>query len=351
MKITKFLVALMATGALFASCSNESDNNETVNGENAILNISIAPASRAIGDVTTGGYDSDNTINNYIAFVYKASGVLEASAISATAADLSMTGVTTAAKEVYVVANAPATLFSSVRDNGVSTKNDLMAVVGELNNSGASALTKGNIWASGNQNITFSLNASNKYESTTTVGLTFVGARINLTSIEVTKVGSRSFVIDEVLVLNATNKSKLFGTAGDMTPASPEYLSGMDLTGFNYIPATWTVVPFFKDAYSAGSKYFYYVMENKNPATPTILTLKSTIGGTDTRYFALHFSPSDEAGEFLTRGKSYDVTLKLDIDTDKDPGTIDPTDPSVNAELKVVVTPAAWTAKTITKEF
>lgn len=348
MKINKFLVAVLAAGAIFASCSKESSDNGNGNGEKANIVVSLAN-TRATGDIVSGGANSDNAVVNYMAFVYKASGVLEAYKASSSAADMTITNATTAATEVYVVANAPAALFSSVTSVGTSTKDDLAAIVGDLANGLVSTQTPGNIWASGSNTITFAPNSSNQFEATVAVQLTFVPARINLQSIDLTSVtGSTAYTIDNVFVLNAGGSSKFFGTS--LIPATPSYYAGVDMTNFANKPAAYSVKSFLLDAYAAGQKYYYYVFENDDATTPVILALETTIGG-NKRYFSLHFAPYDQAGEYVKRGQSYNVTMKLNINTDTDPGTVDPTIPSLPSELIVQVTPATWNPVPIIKTF
>lgn len=354
MKSNKFFAAMFAATTIFFSCTNE--NSDIADGNDAQLTIGITNTdSKAVGEVPVAG---DNKVNNFVAYVFTNDGRLEEAIESANGGEVTSTKVTTMAKKVYVVANRTKTQIGSV-----SRLDDLLGKLGDLANGGVctqSSASGGSVWATGSADLSFTLNkTSNKYEGTVSVSLTFVPARITLeVKNTITEGTDYSFEMKGVAVLNANKETKFFGTS--LVPSSVSYYAGLDMTGMAYIPTTYSTISFLHDTYSSSAtKFHYYVFENSATTEaqfPTILTaygdlIKKSDGSKETRYFPLHFASYDVAGESVTRGKSYNVVMTMTGSADNLPGTVDPTKPSINADLKITISAAAWTPKAIEKDF
>ncbi len=348
MKITKFFAAALAATTLLASCNKEP--GERPEGEKAQLTIGVSPKTRAAGTVTG---DADNKVNEFKAFVFQGN-KLQATLTSTSGAAVTDDNVTTAATEIYVVANA-----NDLLATGITDKPTLMAKLGNLDNAGACSQTSasgGDIWASGNIPLSaanFTLNASDKYEATVSVPLSFVPARLNVTVVNnmTNQNVTGALTVTDIMVYNAGGQTKFFGAS--LIPSTYVYYAGEDMTTFNNKPAAYDVKGFLTNAYNATSGNHFYVFENDATALPTILSLKATYGS-QTRYFPIHFTTAD-AGYVIERGKSYNVTLTLTGDADPNsgtnPGTPDPTNPIVKANLTVDITVATWDPVVINKEF
>ncbi len=359
MKLKNLFIAALAVTGLFSACSKDDMSDQVGNetGEKAKITIKLStPTKLKATGLSTD--DSDNAINNFIAFVFKSNGAMEEKIVSSNGLPVQSTSVTTAAREVYVVSNTPASLFTSVTD-----KTSLLAVLGDL---AASATTStqssagaGNVWASGFSTLDASSFVENPtthiYETSVNVLLTFVPAKINVTidNQMINQTAPGALAITKVAVLNAITQTKFFGSS--LIPSPTNYYAGMDETGFHIVPSGYVVRSFLTNNYSTSDAgYHYYVFENNSDTYPVILTLVATFGS-ETRYFPVHFTMAD-AGYQVQRGNSYEIRIRLTGNADPnggdDPGTDDPTDPFVRANMTVSVSVKSWiTHPVIEKEF
>ena len=369
----KILFAALAVTTLFASCNKDNNDGTTLQGEEAkiIVNIST-PEQRVAGVAPTG----DNTISSYVIFAFDASGGLVGTA-NGSAASQELT-TTTAAKEIYVVANAPLSALGSI-----SNKQSLLDYATNLYQASTSNSQYTARWATGNSNITsFTQNGSGDFVATVTVAMKFIAARItiaidNQMTNYVATATDGSFVLKGVTVLNATSTSKIFGTS--LVPASPSYYAGVAMSGFVYAPTT-TVQSFLRNAISAGvpnsAGYHFYVFENAATAVnqfPTIVTLEGEYDGQPV-YHSIHLAAYEQfaAGSSsmtasVLRGNSYNLTFKLTGNAKKSAdgggdggggdypgdtgGDDDPTTPNVSAKCTVNLSISDWTAVTLIKQF
>jgi hypothetical protein len=379
---------MMAATLAFASCTKE--KNDNVNpGENAKVDISIAtPDTKATGGDPT---NVTMTISNFKAFVFDASGILVGSGwsedgLALTAARNKAISTTTAAKTVYVIANAGNFEVRNASVPGTPTKAELEAYIADLGstNDGSQRTLQ---WATGStaQDLVFTQTGS-AFTASTTISLKFIAARITvkivnqMSNFDNAVTTATDLKITNLAVLNARGASKLYGTLATVTPFTNAYsfYSGISGTGFENFPdgtsagesvnapTTWLAdVP----AYTAGTPgsfadtYVYYVFENTavdKVDFPTIVTLVGTFNG-QTLYYPVHLAPyevlstADAATKFangVTRGNSYDLTITMKVDGKNKPGGgDDPTDPIVPGQLDVTCTVTNWVPVGVAKVF
>jgi hypothetical protein len=391
MKINKFFALALVASALMASCrKGDAGSNELQ--ETARLNIRISVPENTRGAASTAPTDA---VSNFTVFVTNQSDVIQWDGHSGTNQPLEVQ-VTTAAKHVYVVANA-----GDLRTVIGKSKAALDSYIANLNGSetGASGVAgkqTSSRWSTGDAVVSnFSQNGG-VFEATANVPLTFIAARITLkittsgemaTSYNADSGSDGSLKLTDVVVLNARGESKLFGTSLIPTSysANRKYFEGLaDDTsvnggeGFFYYPATadHTVVStegFLKDAITAtnatelaSQTYYYYVFQNDATDAdqfPTIITIRGTYDGKPI-YFPVHLASYEQFTGTLDhnpvlRGKSYNITVNLKGNPliaggeglGETGGTDDPTEPIVNANVEVTVVPATWTPVTLGKEF
>ncbi len=379
------MLALTALTVGFASCNNDDEANGTA-GKSATLTISVkAPDSRATSTTAPSASD-DATISNYTVFVFNDLGVLE-NRVNGTAATMQITGVTTKAKDVYVIANA-SNLATAIPAT-VNSKSRLEAWVGDLNGD-ASQLT--NRWAAGKNDAALTFNASN--EATATATLKFISARITLkiepmADYTLTPTDNRSLKLKSVAILNAGGATKLFSTslipsAAERTAASfagKPYYAGitMPTPDMANVPTDYTVASFLKDDISTvdkadfTGKYFYhYSFENAASAPtmyPTIVVIEGEYDG-KAIYYPVHLASYQTfdtgttgsiSSNGVERGNSYDITIKLTGKAKfEDGGTYpgetggddDPTDdPAEDGKINISISINNWIPQLLVKEF
>lgn len=394
MKINKFFAAALAALTLF-SCSKNGNDDVTPTpeqeGQKATLTVTVSnPGSKAGGTVMGVDLNKDNKINDFTVFAFRASGKLDAM-FTISGNNTGSGTATTAAAEVYVVANTGDLDLSSV-----TSKNELLAVVGDLFDGGILGETSQfynsqancNVWASGSSPIDLDTyyRKGDTYAVSVDVPLTFVSAKINVTVANnmTNRAASGAFRLTGVAVLNAGGTTKLFGDTGEsLIPAIPYYhyysgIENMEGENFKYIPAlgkapyfcNYEYQSFLFDAISDNGsildqdKFHYYVFENNADAAeefPTIVTLIGTWKG-QTRYFPIHLTSYDGfkvpslisnynyVNEGIKRGHSYNVTLTLKGDAGTEVGTTDPTMP-YEMDIDVSVSVNEWIPVVIEKEF
>jgi len=341
------------------SCSN--DNDDVTNngkGEKAVLNITLDSPnlSRAAGTAPS----TDRTITEFTALVIDNGGNV-AWETHVTGTSLSNFTVTTAATEIYVIANGgDQTGKYATKTALLAGKEDLGAMYSKRAATGSSSIT----WGSGTT-------------ASETVTMYFIAARITvkvdnkMTGYD--GVSPNTVIINDIAVLNARGQSKFFGTSLVPTyDANKTYMMGMANTTpplASYPGAgTFTVdATNLNDAYTlatspATSDYYYYVYETdaitaSNPAT--IVTLIGTDVDGNATYWPVHLTTSEDWKDGtmpvnkIERGKSYDIKITLtgDATNGNGGGTTDPFEPVVNGTLNATLSIENWTFVPLEKEF
>ena len=359
----KILFAAVAALFVFTSCNKE-DNGIIGDGQDAKLIVNVAnPSSKAIGAAAT----ADNTITGYEIFVFDASGNNIGYVTGSTATQEVTT--TTNAKEVYVIANAPAGLFSAT-----TSKAALLAAVTDLDPTTAANSQYTKRWATGSGAVGNFTQSGGDFVATATVAMKFVAARITVTIDNQMQnydgaATDGSFVLKGVSVLNATKESKLYGTS---LVSGSAFYAGIDMTGFTYVPTTYSVKSFLRDAITAGvpdaAGYHFYVFENAATAATAFPTIVMLEGEYDNQpiYLPIHLAAYEQffTGSMtggIVRGNSYNLTFKLTGDPTFNGGgtypgdtggTEDPTIPAdVTGKCTVTLSINDWTPVTLVKEF
>ena len=358
----KIFFAALAATTLLAACSKE-DNGTASEGAKAKLKVTVSTSSRAGGEGAAG----DATITGYNLFVFDAAGNNIGYTTGSSGTETVET--TTSAKEVYVIANSAGLTLSDA-----TTKAALLALTNDLDD--ATNNQRAKRWATGSATIgAFTQDASGDFEASVSVNMKFITARIqvsitNSMSNYVATSTTGSFVLKGVSVLNATAASKLFGSS---LVSGTAYYAGIDMTGFENVPASYSEKAFLKDAIASGvanpNGYHYYVFENAATAVdefPTIVVVEGTYGpAAQPVYFPVHLAAYESfASGGLTasveRGKSYDLAITLKGDAGYTApqdypggtgGTDDPTVPSVKLTLTIGLSITDWVPVVLAKEF
>lgn len=366
MKKIKFLAVALAAFTMF-SCSNDEIENlgNNVPGEQAVLTIKLKgdgdnqAQSRATGPATDNEQDP---IDNYLIFLFRDGGALDCPVKGGTSADLTTTinDATTAAKNVYVVANTGELATGPFKD--VKTETDLLAVTGNLmdNTNNASTQKPDGLWLSGKGEVKFTGN-----QGTATVELRFVAAKIELiVKDERTNKDGPAIQIqdDAVVLLFAGKEAKFFGDATENSKQKAFYTGDQGYPNYFNTDVTVSTAlfngsPAFNGNPDGNVNNHFYTFGNNGDTKPTILAIKSTktvtsSGSSSTIYYPIQFT-TDDAGNTIVPGHSYKVTvtLKGDVNAGQGGGTTNPELPVVKSDIKVTVTTAQWVNKTINKDF
>ena len=360
----KVFFAALAVTFMFASCNKE--DNGIPEGKDAKLIVQVeTPSSKATGTAATG----DATITGYEILVFDVNGG-NVGYTSGTATTQEVT-TNTNASEVYVIANAPAGLFSAG-----TTKTALLAYTTDLDQATAANSQYTKRWATGSSAVSAFVQSGADFVATATVVMKFIAARITVTIDNqmqnyIATATDGSFVLKGVSVLNATSASKLYGTS---LVSGTSYYAGTSMSGFAAanIPATYTVKSFLKDAITAGipntNGYHFYVFENAATAANDYPTIVMVEGEYENQpiYFPVHLAAYEQfstgsMSSGVLRGNSYNLTFKLSGDArfseggsypGDTGGTEDPTIPSgVTAKCTVTLSINDWTPVNLVKEF
>lgn len=379
MKQIKFFAMALAAFMMF-SCSKE-DNVETSGNnapsEKAAITVKFANAtdanSRATGVPAT---TADAKIVDYSIFLFRGDGILDSKLYGSgknitTESKIKVTG-TTAAKKIYVVANA-GDLTPTIGNEAA-----LLAKLVKLVNTDVNVASQvtGKVYMSGNTDFAF---AQGSNTAQVPVNLTFVGARLSVkvvTSAKTQGVSGTNFTITKAFVLNAGGVSKLFGTSLIPTAAelstNPYFTMGENPAGkspaWTNMPAAgkYTVsssmsTPFATEAaVTAGAHFYVFEQDAKaHGVIPTTLVVEAKwiSGGNKIVYFPVKFNTSDMK-TVIVRGKSYEVKVTLNGNF-LDPGnggnggggTEDPGEDLIASDVEVAITPATWTAVPLEKTF
>ena len=368
MKKIKFLAVALAAFTLF-SCSNDEIESLGNNapGEQAVLTINLKgdgddqAQSRALGSTTA----TEAQINDYLVFLFRDGGALDCPVQKGTSTSLTTTinVATTAAKNVYVVANTGELTqgpFASVK-----TEADLKNVTGTLMTADNSASTQrdGNLWMSGTSVVAFG--GTNGADGTATVSLNFLAAKIELT-VNDTRQNKNNGTIqiqDQAVVLLFAGKDvKFFGESTENSDQKAFYTGTQDYPNFSANNVTLSGQVLSDDVpisgFTNGAVFnHFYTFGNNGKVQQTILAIKSektvSSGAPSTIYYPLHFTMAD-AGATIEPGKHYKVTVTLsgDVEAGQGGGTTDPEAPVIKSNMLVTVEAAQWLAEVnVNKDF
>lgn len=383
---------MLAAAALMSgvsSCSNDDnvgDGGPEGQGKSASLTISIQNPSgtRAIDNTTTPMATDDDTVTDLTAFVFDGNGACLASKyFSATTNPhddfrrVTIDGITTAAAEVYVVANAgDQNTLAAVG----SAKADLIAKTQALGSqftkrwATGSVVIPGTAWAPSGTNGTMSAHVDATLE--------FMAARIvvkvvnGMTNYDAGN--AAQIKLDSVGVLSVISESLLFENAsGSLVPATKAYWTGLDVS--NFTTTTETVNALLADKYDnttsatspADQTFYYYVYENDATTAaelPTIVTVQGVVEDLDgdggnvkkTFYYPVHLAgyesfTSGSLSNGVERGKSYEITITITADPTETGGngggTIDPLIPVQDGEILLDIRIEDWVPVTLGKTF
>lgn len=375
----KLIFAAMAVMFLFTSCEKGSEVQPEPQGESAMLNISIqSPAmNRVAGNVLP-----TDVVENYSVFITDHTGEIIWKTYNGTSEKLENFEVTTNAQDVYIVANA-----GNITTN-ITSMQDLNDYIADLNGEGIQA-TAANRWATGKTESKLEFKQEGeKFTADAKIILRFIAARITVNIINEIEdynpeLNDGSLILEKVAVLNARGASHLFGESlipEDTKLVSPKFNGKKFYTGiknpddpykFEYFPEDdkCTVTESLladnitKDSKLNETKFYYYVFENNaNTANvfPTIVTIVAKSKG-KTIYYPVHLTKNakwdkeiENGTEFIKRGHSYNITIKLTMKqkpNEDHGGSSDPTLPISNAFVNITVELSDWIPVTLEKTF
>lgn len=287
MKLYQFIISAITAFTLF-SCSAE-DNNGLDKpivpaGEPATLKLTITDPmtrTRAAGDI---GPDS-TTLNNLTIFIFRADGLSDIKPLyinkSELKKDINIT-VTTAAQEVFVIANTADSLIT----NRIGSKDQLIKESGNLmhNQDGFYETTQNatNLYMSGNRSITW----GNDNVAEVTIPLSLLAAKVevvvDLTSFN-NPVGANRINIRDLVVLFAGADVKYFNDNGERRnfyTGTQEYTiptqlgdSIVDVSGSDELRES---VSFNGDGSMQTTNPHFYILPNNANSLPTIIALRGT---------------------------------------------------------------------------
>ena len=366
MKKIKFLAVALAAFTMF-SCSNDEIENlgNNVPGEQAVLTIKLKgdgdnqAQSRATGPATD---DDKAPIKDYLIFLFRDGGALDCPVQKGTSTSLTTTinVATTAAKNVYVVANTGKLTEGPFKD--VKTEADLKKVTGNLmdDTNNTSTQKKDYLWLSGMKAVEFTGN-----KGTAAVELRFVAAKIELIVKDkrTNKDNGTIQIQDEAVVLLFAGKDvKFFGESTENSDQKAFYTGTQDYPNFSANNVTLSGQVLSDDVpisgFTNGAVFnHFYTFGNNGKVQQTILAIKSektvSSGAPSTIYYPLHFTMAD-AGATIEPGKHYKVTVTLsgDVEAGQGGGTTDPEAPVIKSNMLVTVEAAQWLAEVnVNKDF
>jgi hypothetical protein len=388
--VMKKIFLAVLTAVAIVSCSTDNDNDVIdVPREKAFLNIGIKTPGEMRSSVGANeNISDDQEIENFKAFVVDGDGTLKTgySERGEVLNDTVAISVSTRAKRVYVIANAG--------NITLANESAILDYIADLNGNGSQSSVR---WATGKVELAttdFVQNTQGNWIASKDIELVFIAARITLqidNNMEdyLHTATDGSLVLTKVAVLNARGQSKLFGTGTSLIPTTEEptysvgkkFYEGLKnpVPSFFHYPGSGTFTvgsSLLSDtlvvATDLSKTYYYYVFENDAKMAadfPTIILVEGEYGKGDDRrpiYFPVHLAPyetwkssSVETPEFIKRGKSYDITIKLSGDAGigggeypgGTGGTDDPTNPVVSSLIDVSISVKAWEGIPLEKEF
>ena len=362
--LKNLMMALVALTII--SCSKDKDlDNQVKVGDPAKISIIISGDgdkrnSRATGTPVDA---EENVIKDLAVFLFYANGQINITnyflAANLASGSATITGATTTATEVYIVANTGATAASEGIFAGITTLDQLKAVTGDLGGATSSQITANGLWMHGNGGISWAGSTG-----TADIALGFSAARVDVIIKDTRVITNYTFTENKVALLFAGKGANFFSA----TPSTQtDFYSGIATTTTAVVATSLLHenVDFTANAGNTQSHHFYTFGNDSDYVTvdkkPTILTLSSlrtkssaNPGGVDgTVFYPVHFSAVDGDGSSnfasIEPGKRYIVTISL---TGDGAGTTDPEVPVVSSNVTVNVTVADWTATIIMdKEF
>lgn len=382
-----FKSVLMAVTAIaitgFWSC-NKGDSPAPSDEERpATLNITLENPSltRVAGDAPGTG----TTVTDYSIFVLDEGGSArwkEYVEVSSQAMLTKAMEVTTAAKAVYVIANAGSDQTGNYKNKTeLESANPLVNLDEQYTSRWATGSEDGTGWTF----QTADSDGNGRLEEHITVRLKFIAARIvvtvdnNMNGYDGTTDGTVK--ISDVAVLNARGQSRLFpGTGTSLIPSSynpgaSKYIEGFADNSFAHYPAAgdYTVEgadddelnsPYTYNGADTPTKSHFYVFESDamtEQEFPTIVTLVGTaVDGATPVYFPVHLAPYETWASNTTnyaggivRGNSYNITITLNGDATLGTGggASDPTVSLKNVDLMATIEIADWTPVPLGKNF
>lgn len=356
-----FSMLLLSAAMVFASCSDNNENGNGLEGGTASLKISIKgqSATRYVGGSTTNPA-VESKVSNFTVFVFNsASGDLETSKkFEVTDANYTRTidGLSTGTKKrIVAFVNVPTTL-----DLGfVSTYSQLNANLITLDSQNAANLDEVGLFMSGE---TDGVSLTSATTTTITIPVTRKVAKVILTSliIDADPAKLTNFKLTGVSVQRAricgvpigayipptttdVNENYAGGIASPAgaTPSfdvTQSYLLEAIALPDNYQPGQNVI------ATEAEERYFYVMPNNGANGYSTLLTLSGTNGSTtENVYYPFVIngdaSQADTDGNFIESNKKYalSVTIKNPDKPSEDPNVV-PSD----GTLEVVISPQDW---------
>lgn len=410
------VLSIAAMAALASCSLNEEVVPELQNKApeaKVILKLEGEPETKARGALPETD-NKNGTVNNLTVFIFNAGGDILKKVYIGTpaAAGANTVTTTTDAAKVSVVANAGNQLSTGGLFYSVSTETALKEVLGNLlsvNPVTATPSTQNdtNLYMSGSGMVgAFAPGTGDdkSMRASATVQLSFIAARIQFRKI--TYVNSNKYVpsdqfdgnenanftISRIYLMNVQRVSRFFKVGPEnasyyITQPQKQFTGGMPWT----TPWTGSRPNGFVDnneyripgpdlppsLLGTGSNRIenighWYVFANSGVADiskrPTVIVVevkwrkKAAAAGVAhellTRYFTIYFGGGDQVSEILA-GKTYDVTMALNGNFKTEAnggngggGTVTPDRPTVNSNVQVTITPAAWgTPITIEKAF
>lgn len=404
MKVKSLLLSMCAVAAL-ASCSQNDDESTGVKSDASDAKIVVKVAGTGVQSRVAGLPDNDalaesnGKINDLTVFVFNGSDnvITKKFIASPVAGANNEVSTTTDAKEVVVVTNTGDQTGAGKLFATVSSKSALKAVLADMlqdSNDPAGAVSQkdDNVYMSGIGDVNPFADSDGVLKSTVTVPLHYLAARVQLKGIsfngkDVTDNvyaqassfdgSTANFTIRRVYLMNVQRATHFLpATDGDtdyMAQGDKIFAGGVAWTD----PWTGTEPNGYKpnNEYSieAGTDKFmatansisdighWYTFANTGVSDitnhPTALVVEVTWRKTQaddtqgkedqTLYFTTYFGGGDQAE--LEPGKVYTVNIKLngnfkpsDEGGSGGGGTEDPTQPTVNSAIEVIVTPAEW---------
>ena len=363
MKSFKFLTVALAALTM-ASCSKDDVANDLIQaGSEATLTINLlgeGGSTKAAGDAADA---ADEAINDFFVYVFRADGTLDAPIFKQTTTAATATiPATTAASEVYVVANTVGSAVNAALA-AVKTKAELELVSTTLMNASnnVSNILATKVLMTGKSEAPIVFTEGNDKTATVAVTLSFPLAKISLIVKDqrTNKTGGAISIVDNNVVLLFAGKDITLYAADNATQANfytgDATYAGATTTNVTVSTALATAAGTFAANDAAAVSHHFYTFANDGLVQPTILAIqstKTTPAGAEKIYYPVIFNAED-AKQTIEAGKNYTVTLTLtgDVAGGEDGGTPDPEKPIISANVVVNITVTPWAVVPIDKEF
>lgn len=350
-KLINLSLSLIATVLVLTSC-NKSDNSGTETqdkGAEAEMTIKFDNSqTRGVGTPTNESVITEGTV-----LVFRTgSGILDGMQTFTDITNPIRVKITAGTRDVYVVANtginfAPVQNVSDLKN--FASKYSLAAISA----TGADLPMSGSALS---QNATSATIAS---PATATVTLQYMCSKVNI-AWNTTNLNPdmTTFVVTDAYVMNVPSVTDCFAFGTDnLTKYSTAFSTGVtnhaSFTSGAYYPAS----PF-TNTYTANLELgssnvtstnngnnFFYIFEDNVVASPTIVVIQGTVTNnsvTTTYYYpiVINGSQNTNSGDgtaTVIRGQSYLVTATI-----KGFGNTNPYEPITNAAMDITIIPASW---------